>query len=186
MTRTHSKYHSLVFAEGSRFQDVLIVLLASALLGIISQVAIHLWWPVPITLQSAMVVFLGLTLGSKRAAAVVAAYLLEGALGAPVFAGGMSGFVYLIGPTGGYLFGFLPGAFLAGFLMEKGMARSFIMTFITAILSACVIFLIGVFHLGLMIGWEKAYEIGIAPFLLIEPIKLLIASIAATFCWKKN
>src|SRR3990167_2787145 len=101
MTKTNSNYHSIVFADGSRFQDVLIVLLASALLGVISQVAIHLWWPVPITLQSAMVVFMGLTLGSKRAAAAVAAYLLEGALGAPVFAGGLSGFIYLIGPTGG-------------------------------------------------------------------------------------
>lgn len=182
---TQAKYHSIVFADGSMTQDVLTVLLASALLGVVSQVAIHLWWPVPITLQSAMVVFLGLTLGSKRAISAVAAYLLEGVLGAPVFAGGLSGFVYLIGPSGGYLWGFLPGAFLAGFLMEKGMARNFLLTFTTAIISASVIFIVGIFHLKLMIGWEKTYEIGVAPFLLSEPVKLLIASFVATFCWKR-
>ncbi len=186
MTKTHSKYHSIVISDGSMFQDVLIVLLASALLGVISQVAIHLWWTVPVTLQSAMVIFLGLTLGSKRAAAAVAAYLIEGALGAPVFAGGYSGFIYLMGPTGGYLWGFLPAAFITGFLMERGMAENFITSFIAAILGSSVIFLFGAFHLQLMIGWKKAYEIGVEPFLLIEPIKLIVASLAAVFFWKKN
>ena len=186
MTKTHSKYHSTLFSEGSMFQDVLTILLASALLGVISQIAIHLWWTVPVTLQSATVVFLGLTLGSKRAAAAVAAYLIEGALGAPVFAGGYTGFVYLMGPTGGYLWGFLPAAFITGFLMEQGMAENFITAFVAAILGSSVIFLFGVFHLQLMIGWKKAYEIGVEPFLLIESIKLLVASLAATYFWKQN
>lgn len=186
MTKTQHRFHSILFTDAPLLQNVLIALLASALLGLVSQIAIHLWWPVPITLQSAMVVLLGLTLGSKRALAAVGAYLLEGAIGAPVFAGGMSGFIHLIGPSGGYLWGFLPGAFIAGFLMERGMARNFFLTFLTALIASSVIFLVGVFHLALMIDWQKAYNVGVAPFLMIEPIKLLIASFIATYCWKKD
>lgn len=181
-----TKFRSLVFADNTIMQNALLVILASVFLGVISQAAIHLWWPVPITFQSTAVVLLGLTLGSWRALTAVVLYLLEGAVGLPVFAGGLSGFVYLIGPSGGYFCGFLPAAFLAGFLMEKGFARNFITTFIAAILSSSVIFLFGVLHLRGLIGWQNAFAMGVAPFLLIEPIKLLVASIIATFCWKNR
>lgn len=186
MTNTQHRFHSILFPEASTLQNTLIVLLASVLLAVVSQVAIHLWWPVPTTLQSAMVVLLGLTLGSKRALAAVAVYLLEGAMGAPVFAGGMAGYTHLIGPSGGYLWGFLPGAFIAGFLMERGMARNFPFTFLSALIGSAVIFLVGVSHLALMVGWEKAYDVGLMPFLVVEPIKLLVASFLATYCWKRD
>lgn len=181
---TQTKYLPAITLNRSITQNILIILIANAVLGLVSQCAIHLWWPVPITLQSAMVVLLGLTIGSKRAVAAVALYLLEGAAGLPVFAGGLSGFAFLIGPSGGYLWGFLPAAFSAGFLMEQGMAKNVVMTFIAAILSSSVIFLFGVAHLAMLMGWKKAYEFGLQPFLIVEPIKLAIASVIAVFFWK--
>jgi len=152
---------------------------------LISQVALHLWWPVPITLQSAMVVLLGLTTGSKRAAAAVALYLLEGAIGLPVFAGGLSGLACLIGPSGGFLWGFLPAAFLAGFLMEKGAANQLVSIFATALLASSLIFFFGALHLHAFFNWHHVYLYGVQPFLIIEPVKLLLAAVAAQFCWKK-
>lgn len=181
---SQAHYHSTITLNRSIAQNILIVILANVLLAFASQFALHLWWPVPITLQSAMVVLLGLTLGSKRAAAAVAMYLVEGAAGLPVFAGGLSGFSFLVGASGGYLWGFLPAAFLAGFLMEQGLAKNIFTTFFAALSSSSVIFLLGVSHLAMLLGWEKAYAFGLQPFLIIEPIKLAIASVIALFCWK--
>lgn len=178
------KYASIISVQGSVLKNALIILLASVVLASISQIAIHLWQPVPISLQSAMVVLLGLTLGSKRAAAAVALYLFEGLVGLPVFAGGLSGFVYLAGPSAGYLWGFLPAAFLAGFLMEKGMAKNVTTIFVTALLSATIIFLCGFLHLQSLIGFQNAYIAGVKPFLAIEPVKLIGVSFLAKLCWK--
>lgn len=180
-----TKYHSTITLNRSLTQNALIILVANVVLGLVSQFAIHLWWPVPITLQSAMVILLGLAIGSKRAAGAVALYLLEGALGFPVFAGGLAGFAFLIGPSAGYLWGFLPAAFFAGFLMEQGMASNIFLTFIAAILCSSVIFLFGVAHLAMLLGWQKAYTLGIQPFFIVEPIKLAIASVIARFFWSR-
>jgi len=180
-----TKYRSAFLTNDSVLLNAFIVVLSSVILGVISQVAVHLWWPVPITLQSAMVVLLGLTTGSKRAAAAVVLYLLEGAAGLPVFAGGLAGLPILIGPSAGYLWGFVPAAFFAGFLMEKGMARNVLTTFSAAIAGSTIIFIVGVVHLQGFVGWEKAYTLGVQPFLIIEPIKLLIASALAISAWKQ-
>lgn len=181
-----SKYHSVLFVNRSIVTNALIIVLASAFLALISQLALHLFSPVPMTLQSAAVVLLGLTVGSKRATAAVALYLFEGTVGLPVFAGGLSGLPFLIGPSGGYLFGFLPAAFVAGYLMEMGFAKHFFTACVAAFTSAAVIFLAGVLHLQTFIGWEKAYLFGAKPFLLVEPVKLMVVSFFAVFCWKKG
>lgn len=180
-----TKYHSALTLNRSVIQNVLIVLVANVALALASQVAVHLWWPVPITLQSAMVILLGLTLGSQRAVTVVALYLFEGAMGLPVLAGGLGGFAYLVGPSAGFLWGFLPAAFLAGFLMEKIAAGNFALIFLTALLSTAVVFAVGFAHLCAFFSPHQAYLYGIQPFLLMEPIKLFVASIVARLCWKK-
>lgn len=180
-----TKYYPTLTTNHSIVQKVLTVLIANLALVLASQVAIHLWWPVPITLQSAMVILLGLTLGSQRAAIVVALYLFEGAIGLPVLAGGLGGFAYLVGPSAGFLWGFLPAAFLAGFLMEKWAANNFILIFGAALLSTAVVFAIGFAHLCAFFSPHQAYLYGVQPFLLIEPIKLSGVSIAARLCWKK-
>ena len=180
-----TKYRSVVLFNRSIAQNVLLIVLASIFLAIVSQVAMHLWWPVPVTLQSAAVVFMGITLGSKRAAAAIALYLFEGLIGLPVFAGGLSGLPILIGPSGGYLFGFLPSTFLAGFLMERGLARNIFSTFIVASLATMMIFCFGFLHLSALTGSQQAYQFGVKPFLLIELIKLIVVSFIAQFAWKK-
>lgn len=178
------KYHSRFLTNDSLMQNALIVLLASAVLAIVSQIAIP-WQPVPLTFQSAMVILMGLTLGSKRASAAVVLYLLEGVSGLPVFAQGYSGLSVFLMPSAGYLIGFLPAAYFAGLLMEKGMASTVVRTFIAAILSVIIIFAFGILHLQYLMGWHKAFEFGVQPFLITEPVKLAIASVLAKYTWKK-
>ncbi|MDP1573813.1 MAG: biotin transporter BioY [Coxiellaceae bacterium] len=183
--RIQTVYRPIIAINQTAAKNAVIVVLASVVLALISQIALHLWWPVPITLQSAMVVLLGLSLGSKRASAAVALYLLEGALGLPVFAGGLSGFAYLLGSSAGYLWGFLPAAFVAGFLMEKGFAKNYISIFAAGLIATTVIFFCGFSHLTVLIGFHNAYVFGVKPFLLVEPIKLMVATLVAKSAWQK-
>lgn len=180
-----AKYHSRLVQSNSLLFQVITILAASIALAAASQITIP-WQPVPFTFQSAMVVLLGLVLGAKRATLAVALYLFEAAIGLPVLAGFTGGLPILLGSTAGYLFGFLPAAFLAGFLMERGMAKSVVRIFLTAILSAAVIFAFGVSYLSSLIGWQQAVALGVMPFVLTEPLKLMIASILAAKCWSKN
>jgi biotin transport system substrate-specific component len=101
--------------------DFLLVSGASILIAISAQIAIPLpFTPVPLTLQTLVVLAAGVVLGSSRGALAITLYLLEGCAGLPVFSGAASGITHLLGPTGGYLIGFLPAAWLTGFLAEKG------------------------------------------------------------------
>jgi biotin transport system substrate-specific component len=95
------------------------------------------------------------------------------------------GFSTLAGPTAGFIYGFLPAAFFAGWMMESGMARGFITTFMTAVLSTLIVFACGVFWLQAMIGWHDAYLYGVQPFLIVEPIKLIVASAFFIACQKR-
>ncbi len=180
-----TKYRSTCLASDSLFQMLLTVFVASLVLAAISQIAIP-WFPVPLTFQSAAVVLMGLTLGSRRAAAVVALYLLEGAIGFPVFAQWYGGLSVFAMPSGGYLIGFLPAAFFAGWMMEQGMASNWFRIFVTALASAAVIFVCGVIHLQVLMGWRNAFAFGVKPFLITEPLKLIVASLIATKTWKEN
>lgn len=184
MLYTQTKYRSTLLTSDSIALNALIVLLASVVLAVISQIALP-WNPVPLTFQSAMVVLLGLTLGSKRATAAVALYLLEGACGLPVFAQFFGGISVFGMASGGYLIGFLPAAFIAGWMMEKGMAKNMVSIFATALISSAVIFVFGVMRLALLFGFKSAFVFGVQPFLLTEPAKLLIASFIGKTCFKK-
>lgn len=184
MILTPTKYRSTVLQNNSLVKDMFTVLLASLILAVISQISLP-WQPVPLTFQSATVVLLGLTLGSKRAAAAVALYLIEGLCGLPVFAEDYAGAAVFMMSTGGYLIGFLPAAFLSGFLMEKGFAKNSVLTFASALIGASLIFLFGILHLQAMIGWHNAYVFGLKPFLITEPVKLLVATGIAKYTWKK-
>lgn len=179
------RYHNTFLLNQSAIMQSIIVFLASLLLAASSQIVIP-WQPIPFTLQSAVVVLLGLTLGSKRSAFAVTLYLFEGAIGLPVFAGFSSGLAALLGSSAGYLFGFLPAAFVAGWLAEQGMARSWLCIFLAGLCSAAVIFVAGVMHLQVIMGWKEAYLLGVQPFLLTEPAKLLLVSLLAKHCWKKG
>lgn len=179
-----TRYRS-TFLNDSMTQNVLIVFLASLVLAGASQIALP-WQPVPLTFQSAMVVLLGLTLGSKRASAAVALYLLEGACGLPVFAQWYGGIAVFGMSSRGYLIGFLPAAFIAGWMMEKGMAKNVFSIFATALISSAVIFTFGVLRLALLFGWKNAFVFGVQPFLITEPLKLMIATVIARLAWRST
>ena len=85
-----------------------------------------------------------------------------------------------------YLWGFLPAAFVAGLLMETSIAKSTISIFITALLSVSIIFICGYLWLQAIIGWKDAYTFGVQPFLITEPVKLIVITLIAKLCWKKN
>ncbi len=136
-----------------------LTLLGSAALAASAQIALPMW-PVPATMQTLVVLLLGALGGSRLGVAAVLAYLAEGALGLPVFANGAAGPVALMGPTGGFLLGFLPMAWLAGFA-RGGLARQ------AGVLTAAhlVVFIPGVLWLSRFTGLEGALLAGVLPFI---------------------
>ena len=138
------------------------------------------FYPVPMTMQTFVVLFLGLAFGYKIGLATVSVYLLEGVIGIPVFSNSPEkgvGLVYFTGPTMGYLIGFLSAVFFAGYLNLK---NNIFIIFSKLIFSVSTIYLIGVLWLGTLIGWDKPiFELGVAPFLLAELFKISLLTILA-------
>lgn len=150
-------------------RDVLLCLLASFALSLGSKLSIPLWFtPIPLVIQDTMALSFGLLLGSKRAAAAVFGFLLQGALGLPVFAGGAAGAMILMGPRGGYLIGYLVGAYLVGYLMEKTDRALLAM-----VAGSLTIFAFGAAWLSLFVGVDKAFALGVAPFLVGNALKTI-------------
>ena len=169
---------------GVHVYNVLLVLLGSALIALSAQVAVPLpFSPVPVTGQTFAVLLVGAALGATRGSAAVVAYLAEGAAGIPVFAGGLAGPAILLGPTGGYLFGFLPAAWICGALAERGWDRRFLSTLAAMTLGDLVIFAVGVPWLARFVGAENAIAFGLAPFLIANLAKIVLAAGALPLAW---
>ena len=145
--------------------------------------------PVPMTMQTLIVLALGATLGLRLALGSVVLYLLEGALGLPVFANTpplASGISYLVGPTGGFLAGFLVAAGLVGYAADRGLARSPVSFALVLAGASAALLAIGwawlafvlSAHGGAGLGWARAFELGVKPFILGETIKVALAAIA--------
>ena len=158
---------------------LLIVFLGSLLLAISAKIKIP-FYPVPMTMQTFIVVLMGMAFGWRIGVATVSIYLLEGIIGLPVFAGTPEkglGLVYFMGPTMGYLIGFLFAVFLAGYLNLK---TNVFFIFIKLILSVSIIYVFGILWLGNLIGWDKPLlELGLMPFLLAELFKISLLTILA-------
>ena len=138
------------------------------------------FYPVPMTMQTFVVLFLGLAFGYKIGLATVGVYLLEGIIGIPVFSNSPEkgvGLVYFTGPTMGYLVGFLSAVFFAGYLNLK---NNIFIVFSKLVLSVSTIYLFGALWLGTLIGWDKPIlELGVTPFLLAELFKICLLTILA-------
>ena len=156
---------------------LLIIFLGSILLTISSKIKIP-FYPVPMTMQTFVVLFLGMSFGYKIGLATVGLYLLEGIIGLPVFSNSPEkgvGIIYFTGPTMGYLIGFLFATFLAGYFNFK---VNIFYTFLKLIISVSVIYILGIFWLGNLIGWDKPIiQLGVTPFLLAELFKVSILAI---------
>jgi len=155
-------------------KNVLIAILGTLLLTISAKIKIP-FYPVPMTMQTFVVLFLGIILGYKVGLLTVSLYLLEGIFGLPVFAGTPEkglGFIYFTGPTMGYLIGFLLAVYFAGYFKYD---KKIINNFLKLVLSVSFIYILGLVWLGILIGWDKPiFELGAQPFLLAELFKILL------------
>ena len=155
---------------------VVLALVGSFLLTVSAKTQIP-FWPVPLTMQTFVVMVLALGYGSRLATATVALYLAQGALGMPVFAEG-GGMVYFTGPTGGYLLGFLPAAALMGWLAERGWHRTVGRALAACLAGDAIMFACGVAWLSVLIGPARAVTGGLLPFLPGDALKVVVAAIA--------
>ena len=165
-------------AQNSKvLKTILIIFFGSIALAISAKIKIP-FYPVPMTMQTFVVLFLGLSFGYKIGLATVGLYLLEGIFGLPVFSNSPEkgvGWIYFTGPTMGYLIGFLFATFLAGYFSFK---TNILFIFIKLIISVSVIYILGVLWLGNLIGWDKpVIQYGVTPFLLAELFKISLLTI---------
>ena len=158
---------------------LLLIILGSILLTISAKIKIP-FYPVPMTMQTFVVLFLGLSFGYKIGLSAVGLYLLEGIVGMPVFSNSPErgiGLAYFTGPTMGYLIGFLSACYLASFIKHED---NFLMILIKLLLAVSTIYILGVIWLGTLIGWEKPiFSLGVSPFVLAEIFKILLLSLLA-------
>ena len=163
--------------EASLVKNLFIAILGTILLAISAKIKIP-FYPVPMTMQTFVVLLLGISLGWKLGLFTVALYLVEGIAGLPVFAGtpekGM-GIVYFTGPTMGYLIGFLAAVYLTGFFTFD---NNFFKNFAKLLFSVSFIYLLGLIWLGSLIGWDKPiFKLGAQPFLLAELFKISLLAL---------
>lgn len=152
-----------------------VVVLGSILIAASARLQVP-FWPVPMTLQTFAVLFLALVFGPRLGTACVAIYLFQGAVGLPVFASG-GGAVHLVGPTGGYLFGFLVAAVLAGHLAQQGWGRDPLRAGVAALSGILVILAFGVAWLSVIAGTKQAVQAGLLPFLPGEAMKIALLAV---------
>ena len=155
-------------------KSLLVIFLGSVLLAISAKIKIP-FYPVPMTMQTFVVLFLGISFGYKVSLATVSLYLLEGILGLPVFSNSPErgvGWTYFTGPTMGYLIGFLAACFFSSFIK---VSDKYPIIIAKLVLSVSSIYILGILWLGNIIGWDKPiFELGVAPFLLAEVFKIAL------------
>ena len=163
------------------------VVAGSLLLTLSAKLSIP-FFPVPMTMQTLVVLCLGMVLGPKLGALAVLAYLAQGAMGLPVFAGTPEkgvGMAYMLGTTGGYLLGFVAAAFVVGHLARRRWDRSVAGTVAAMVIGNAVIYAFGLVWLGTIVGWDKpVLAWGMTPFLLGDIAKIVIAAALLPTLWR--
>ena len=177
---------ALLDKDDSLFRTFFLILAGSLLLTLSAKIQVP-FYPVPMTLQTLVVLLIGVSFGWRMGFATVLAYLAQGATGLPVFAGTPEkglGLLYMAGPTGGYLVGFALAAGLTGWLAERGLDRSVIGTAIAMIAGNLVIYVFGLAWLANFVGFEKAVTLGVIPFLFGDLVKIMLATASLPAIWK--
>ena len=158
-------------------KSLIAIILGSIALTISAKIKIP-FYPVPMTMQTFVVLFLGVSLGYKIGLASVGLYLLEGIMGLPVFSNSPEkgvGLIYFTGPTMGYLIGFLVASYLASKINSKD---NFLIVLAKLIIATSTIYILGLLWLGTLIGWDKPIlDLGAKPFLLAEIFKILLLAL---------
>tara|TARA_B100001121_G_C18641887_1_gene599630 strand:- start:858 stop:1409 length:552 start_codon:yes stop_codon:yes gene_type:complete len=169
--------HVKILYNQKILKNFIIAVIGTLLLTISAKIKIP-FYPVPMTMQTFVVLFFGIAFGFKLACFTVGLYLIEGIFGLPVFSNSPEkgvGLVYFTGPTMGYLIGFMVAAFFSGYFNFK---TNYIYIFVKLIISVSFIYILGLFWLGILIGWDKPlFELGAIPFLYAELFKILLLTI---------
>ncbi len=178
-TKTIYFDHLGILSNNERATNIFLILLGSFFIAILAQISIPLpFSPVPITGQTVGVILVGGILGSKRGALSIFCYILEGASGLPVFAQMNAGIHVLVGPTAGYIWGFVIAAFLVGYLSEKRMTIKPMFCFLTCLFSTILILVIGTAYLTIFkINLNEALIMGFYPFLIGGLIKSFLCTL---------
>ena len=165
------------FTQSKIARSLFAVLLGTILLAISSKIKIP-FYPVPMTMQTFVILVIGIGFGWKLGVATVLLYLFEGMIGLPVFSGTPEkgiGLIYFTGPTMGYLVGFIVTVFFAG---KFNYNDNLIINFLKLTFATSFIYILGMLWLGGLIGWEKPiFKLGAQPFLLAETFKILLATL---------
>ena len=151
-------------------RPVILAIAGSVALAVAAKIQVP-FWPVPMTMQSLVVLLIGLAYGSRLGIATVLLYLAQGLAGLPVFAGASAGPAYMAGPTGGYLVGFVLAAGCTGWLAERGWDRTLGRAAAAITIGHVLLFVPGVLWLAVLFGWTKAIAFGVTPFVFATVFK---------------
>ena len=169
--------------EKEFLKSIFLVLSGVIFLSIMSQLIIPLYFtPVPISLGSFGIILVALLYGRKLGTATVISYVAAGSLGAPIFAGFKAG--SLFSPTGGYIIGYIVAAVILGYLSDKGIAKSYVKTFLSLLLASAVILVLGALVLILFVPSKSVFMIGVLPFLPGDMLKVVAATLLFPRLWK--
>ena len=162
--------------------NILTILLGSFLITLLAQISIHLpFSPVPITGQTMGVLLVGALLGSRMGTLSVCTYILKGAIGLPVFAGFKGGIMVLLGPTAGYIYGFIPAVLIMGWATENGITSRFYLSLFFCVVASFLILLLGtLYFLIFNMSFSDARTIGLYPFILGDFFKSLAVAVILT------
>jgi len=173
--------------QTSWLTKALLVVLGTILLTLSAKLKVP-FYPVPMTMQVCVVLALGLALGFRLALATALLYLIEGAAQLPVFAGTPErglGLAYMMGPTGGYLLGYVFAAAAVGMLADRGWGRHWAKAILAGLIGLAIIYVAGIVWLGTVIGWYKpVLELVLMPFILGDLVKVLVAALAVSGIWQ--
>jgi len=166
----------------SQLTNFLTIVICSLILILSAKIKVDLY-PVPMTLQPLAVLMIAMLCGRYIAVSAVSLYLLQGMVGIPVFAYG-GGLPYLLGPTGGFLFGFLIASFLIGELADRGWGKSMFKSVFAMLIGLLIIYICGVFQLSVLKGFDFAIINGLKPFIVGDLYKLVLAALLLPQIWK--
>ena len=173
--------------ENSLVKNVILAIAGSLVLWLSAKIQIP-FYPVPMTMQTFVVLVIGMVYGWKLGAATILLYLAEGAAGLPVFAGTPEkgiGIAYMMSGTGGYLVGYVLAAALCGWLAEKGWDKNTVTTALAMLLGNIVLYVPGLLWLGILFGWDKPIlEWGLIPFIPGDLLKLALAAVTLPLIWR--